>query len=247
VCAQKDAYDRVQDALAQLEEHEALLTSIAEEDVAGFLERTRSEDGFEVEEIDDDDFPTSPAPAPDRRPRSKSLAPTRSSSSSSSTSSTSSGSQSGRGMSVAAAPNKALPQYASVAPWGPWAISPRDRAGDGKNETLVEVEKKLKDYYLVPFAVWLNQPKGTHTKYSAEKHFDPKKQDVNVNYEDRKVVHAILEGYSTGEKPGRMCNGWKSEKAPWPRVEYPTVDFYLKKKDLPADWTPPGIEQLRAL
>jgi hypothetical protein len=29
---QKDAYDRVQDALAQLEEHEALLTSFAEED-----------------------------------------------------------------------------------------------------------------------------------------------------------------------------------------------------------------------
>jgi len=60
---QKDAYDRVQDALAQLEEHEALLTSVAEEDIEGFLERTRSADGFEVEEIDDDDFPTSPAPA----------------------------------------------------------------------------------------------------------------------------------------------------------------------------------------
>ena len=248
--AQKDAYDRVQDALAQLEEHEALLTSFAEEDIEGFLERTRSDDGFEVEEIDDDDFPTSPAPAPERRPptRRKSLAPTTSSSSSS---------QSGRGLPavaaappaapVATAPHKALPQYAAVAPWGPWAIAPRDRAGDGKNETLVEVERKLKDYYLVPFAVWWAAPKGTHTKYSAEKHYDTKKQDVNINYEDRKVVHAVLEGYAPGEKAGRMCNGWKSEKAPWPRVEYKTVDFYLQKKDLPADWTPPGIEQLRSL
>jgi len=225
--AQKDAYDRVQDALAQLEEHEVLVTSMTEEDVEGFLARTRSDDGYEVEEIDDADFSTSPAPAPDRR-------------------------QSGRGMSSAPAPapaatSKELPQYAAVAPWGSWAIAPRDRArADGKNiQCMVEVEKKLKDYYLVPFAVWWAQPKGTHTKYTGEKRYGVQPEDPDA--EDRKVTHAVLEGYSPGEKAGRMCNGWKSEKSPWSRVEYKTVDFYLQKKDLPADWTPPGIEQLRAL
>jgi len=241
--AKKDAYERVQDAIAQLEEHEALLTSIAEEDVEGFLERTRSADGFEVETIDDEDFPTSPAPAPDRRPTKKK--PATATASAPSTSS----SQSGRGMSSASvasasAPAKA-PEYAAVVPWGPWAIAPRDRAGDGKNESLVEVEKKLKDYYCVPFATWWAAPAGTHTKYTGEKRYGVKPEDADA--QDRKVVHAVLEGYSPGEKAGRMCNGWKSEKTPWSRVEYPTVDFFLQKKNLPADWTPPGIALLRAL
>ena len=146
--------------------------------------------------------------------------------------------------SAASAAPKA-PEYAAVVPWGPWAIAPRDRAGDGKNESLVEAEKKLKDYYCVPFATWWAAPAGTHTKYTGEKRYGVKPEDADAK--DRKVTHAVLEGYSPGEKAGRMCNGWKSEKAPWPRVEYKTVDFYLQKKDLPADWTPPGIEQLRSL
>jgi hypothetical protein len=131
-----------------------------------------------------------------------------------------------------------------VVPWGPWAIAPRDRAGDGKNESLLETEKKLKDYYCVPFATWWAAPAGTHTKYTGEKRYGVKPEDADA--QDRKVVHAVLEGFSPGDKAGRMCNGWKSEKAPWSRVEYPTVDFYLQKKNLPADWTPPGIAHLRA-
>jgi hypothetical protein len=223
--AKKGAYERVQDAIAQLEGHEALLTSIAEEDVESFLARTRSADGFEVETIEDEDFPTSPAPAPDRRPTHKKPATATASSATSSTSAK-------------------APEYAAVVPWGPWAIAPRDRAGDGKNESLLETEKKLKDYYCVPFATWWAAPAGTHTKYTGEKRYGVKPEDADA--QDRKVVHAVLEGFSPGDKAGRMCNGWKSEKAPWSRVEYPTVDFYLQKKNLPADWTPPGIAHLRA-
>ena len=234
--AKKDAYERVQDAIAQLEEHEALLTSIAEEDVDSFLSRTRSDVGFEVETIDDDeDFPASPAPAPDRRPKKSATAP------GPATASSTSSSQSGRGMSSASASSASAkaPEYTAVVPWGPWAIAPRDRAGDGTNESLVEVERKLKDYYCVPFATWWAAPAGTHTKYTGEKRYGVKPEDADAK--DRKVVHAVLEGFSPGDKAGRMCNGWKSEKAPWSRVEYPSVDFYLQKKNLPEGWTPPGI------
>ena len=134
------------------------------------------------------------------------------------------------------------PEYTAVVPWGPWAIAPRDRAGDGKNESLVEVERKLKDYYCVPFSVWWAAPVGSHTKYTGEKRYGVKPEDADAK--DRKVVHAVLEGFSPGDKAGRMCNGWKSEKAPWSRVEYPSVDFYLQKKNLPDGWTPPGITHL---
>ena len=232
--AKKGAFERVQDAIAQLEEHEALLTSIAEEDVQSFLCRTRSDDGFEVETIDEEDFPASPAPAPDRRPKKPEPA----------TASSTSSSQSGRGLSSASASSASAkaPEYTAVVPWGPWAIAPRDRAGDGTNESLVEVERKLKDYYCVPFAVWWAAPVGSHTKYTGEKRYGVKPEDADAK--DRKVVHAVLEGFSPGDKAGRMCNGWKSEKAPWSRVEYPSVDFYLQKKNLPEGWTPPGITHL---
>ena len=212
------SYDRVQAALKELEENEALLTTIAEEDVDSFLqERSYSDGGFEVEDIDDDDdSPSSPKPAPDRK------APA----------------QSGRGL------PPATPQQPVAVPWGPWAIAPNDRAGDRSNASLVEVEQKLKNYYLVSFATWWGAPVGTHTKYTAEKRYQVRPEDADAL--DRKVVHAVLEGHSPGDKAGRMCNGWKSEKTPWSRVEYPTVNFYLQKKDLPADWTAPSGAPSRA-
>ena len=211
------SYDRVQAALKELEENEALLTTIAEEDVDSFLhQRSYSDGGFEVEDIDDDDSPSSPKPAPDRK------APA----------------QSGRGL------PPATPQQPVAVPWGPWAIAPNDRAGDRSNASLVEVEQKLKNYYLVPFATWWGAPVGAHTKYTAEKRYQVRPEDADAL--DRKVVHAVLEGHSPGDKAGRMCNGWKSEKTPWSRVEYPTVNFYLQKKDLPADWTAPSGAPSRA-
>ena len=78
--------------------------------------------------------------------------------------------------------------------------------------------------------------KGTHTKYSAVMRYGT--APGAADFDDRRVVHAVLEGYAP-DGSGRMCNGWKSEKAPWARKEHSTLDFYLQKQDLPAGWQAP--------
>ena len=84
--------------------------------------------------------------------------------------------------------------------------------------------------------------KGTHTKYSVQLRYGTKEGDAD--FDDRRVVHAVLEGNVPGmahNNPGRMCNGWKSEKAPWARKEHATIDFYLQKQDLPSGWQAPAV------
>jgi len=125
--------------------------------------------------------------------------------------------------------------------WSLNCISERDRAFQklkAPNASLAMVETKLKGYYLVPFSTWASAKKGTHTKYSAQLRYGTKEGDAD--FDDRRVVHAVLEGYAPDGK-GRLCNGWKSEKAPWARKEHETIDFYLQKQDLPAGWQAPAV------
>ena len=91
----------------------------------------------------------------------------------------------------------------------------------------------------MPFSTWAAGKKGTHTKYSVQLRYGTKEGDAD--FDDRRVVHAVLEGNIPGPATGRMCNGWKSEKAPWARKEHSTLDFYLQKQDLPAGWQAPAV------
>jgi hypothetical protein len=84
-----------------------------------------------------------------------------------------------------------------------------------------ELKAQLSDqgFYHVTFEEWKDQPEGAHTCYTV-----PQDYLTPLNGE-RKRVYAVL------GKPienGRMCNGYKSDRAPWDRVNYPTVRFYLK-------------------
>ena len=188
------AIDDCQAALDSLEADELLVATLPEGDVEAFLTRTRSDYGFEVEDIDGS-FPASPKLAPIR------VSP-------------------------------------PIPSWSLSCISERDRATpSAPNASLAMVETKLKGYYLVPYAMWFGAKKGTHTKYSVQLRYGTKAGDAD--FDDRRVVHAILEGSAPGGS-GRMCNGWKSEKAPWARKEHSTLDFYLQKQDLPAGWQAPA-------
>ena len=200
------AIDDCQTTLDSLEADELMVATLPEGDVEAFLTRTRSDYGFEVEDIDGS-FPASP-----------NLAPTRA--------------------------------YVPPIPsWSLGCISERDRVPNasldmdetkskGSYGSYATVQTKLKGYYLVPYATWFNVKKGTHTKYSAQLRYGAKEGDAD--FDDRRVVHAVLEGYAPDGK-GRLCNGWKSEKAPWSRKEHSTLDFYLQKQDLPADWQAPAV------
>ena len=189
------AIDDCQAALDSLEADELLVATLPEGDVEAFLTRTRSDYGFEVEDIDGS-FPASPK-----------LAPTRVS--------------------------------PPIPSWSLSCISERDRATpSAPNASLAMVETKLKGYYLVPYAMWFGAKKGTHTKYSVQLRYGTKEGDAD--FDDRRVVHAVLEGNMPGPGTGRMCNGWKSEKAPWAHKEHSTLDFYLQKQDLPSGWQAPA-------
>ena len=76
-----------------------------------------------------------------------------------------------------------------------------------------------KGFYHVTFEEWKEQPEGTHTCYTL-----PQDYLTPLNGE-RKRVYAVLEKHIEN---GRTCNGYKSDRAPWDRVNYPTVRFYLK-------------------
>ena len=125
--------------------------------------------------------------------------------------------------------------------WGPWALEARDRAGQQGTErraSLVEAERKLMQYYAVPFEVWAAVPEGTHTKYTTLKRYGAKPEDED--FADRRVVHAVVQGAIAGGKPGRMCMGWKSDKAPWPRGDHDSFNWYLQRGALPQGWKAPG-------
>ena len=126
-----------------------------------------------------------------------------------------------------------LPASSPMVPWGAWALSPVDRS-DGANPSLIETEAKLKNYYLVPFEDWLKVPAGRHTKYTTVKRFGAKSSDID--FCERKVVHAVVGDEVPGDKPGRMCSGWKSDMAPWKRTNYETLNFYVQKADLPSKY-----------
>ena len=126
-----------------------------------------------------------------------------------------------------------LPASSPMVLWGAWALSPIDRS-DGANPSLIETEAKLKNYYLVPFEDWLKVPAGRHTKYTTVKRFGAKSSDID--FCERKVVHAVVGDEVPGDKPGRMCSGWKSDMAPWKRTNYETLNFYVQKADLPSKY-----------
>ena len=127
-----------------------------------------------------------------------------------------------------------LPASSPMSPWGPWCLSPVDRS-DGTNATLMETEGKLKNYYLVSFEDWLKVPVGKHTKYTTVKRFGAKSSDTD--FCERKVVHAVVGDVTLpGDKPGRMCSGYKGEMAPWKRTNYETLNFYVQKGDLPSNY-----------
>ena len=77
-----------------------------------------------------------------------------------------------------------------------------------------------KGFYHVTFEEWKEQPEGAHTCYTL-----PKDYLTPLNGE-RKRVYAVLQKHIEN---GRTCNGYKSDRAPWDRVNYPTVRFYLKQ------------------
>jgi hypothetical protein len=77
-----------------------------------------------------------------------------------------------------------------------------------------------KGFYHVTFEEWKEQPEGAHTCYTV-----PQDYLTPLNGE-RKRVYAVLEKHIEN---GRTCNGYKSDRAPWDRVNYPTVRFYLKQ------------------
>ena len=77
-----------------------------------------------------------------------------------------------------------------------------------------------KGFYHVTFEEWKDQPEGAHTCYTV-----PQDYLTPLNGE-RKRVYAVLEKHIEN---GRTCNGYKSDRAPWDRVNYPTVRFYLKQ------------------
>ena len=126
-----------------------------------------------------------------------------------------------------------LPASSPMVLWGAWALSPIDRS-DGANPSLIETEAKLKNYYLVPFEDWLKVPAGRHTKYTTVKRFGARSSDID--FCERKVVHAVVGDEVPGDKPGRMCSGWKSDMAPWKRTNYETLNFYVQKADLPSKY-----------
>ena len=121
-----------------------------------------------------------------------------------------------------------------MVPWGAWALSPADRS-DGATTSLIVTEEKLKNYYLVTFEDWLQVPVGRHTKYTTIKRFGARSGDAD--FHERKVVHAVVGDMVPGDNPGRMCSGWKSDMAPWKRTNYDTLNFYVKKGDLPSNYT----------
>ena len=126
-----------------------------------------------------------------------------------------------------------LPASSPMVLWGAWALSPIDRS-DGANPSLIETEAKLKNYYLVSFEDWLKVPAGRHTKYTTVKRFGARSSDID--FCERKVVHAVVGDEVPGDKPGRMCSGWKSDMAPWKRTNYETLNFYVQKVDLPSKY-----------
>ena len=130
-------------------------------------------------------------------------------------------------------PTSPLPASSPITPWGPCSLSPADRS-DGANPSLMETEGKLKNYYLVTFEDWLKVPAGRHTKYTTVKRFGAKSSDID--FCERKVVHAVVGDEVPGDKPGRMCSGWKSDMAPWKRTNYETLNFYVQKADLPSKY-----------
>ena len=77
-----------------------------------------------------------------------------------------------------------------------------------------------KGFYHVTFEEWKEQPEGAHTCYTV-----PQDYLTPLNGE-RKRVYAVLQKHIEN---GRTCNGYKSDRAPWDRVNYPTVRFYLKQ------------------
>ena len=77
-----------------------------------------------------------------------------------------------------------------------------------------------KGFYHVTFEEWKDQPEGAHTCYTL-----PQDYLTPLNGE-RKRVYAVLQKHIEN---GRTCNGYKSDRAPWDRVNYPTVRFYLKQ------------------
>ena len=77
-----------------------------------------------------------------------------------------------------------------------------------------------KGFYHVTFEEWKDQPEGAHTCYTV-----PQDYLTPLNGE-RKRVYAVLQKHIEN---GRTCNGYKSDRAPWDRVNYPTVRFYLKQ------------------
>ena len=77
-------------------------------------------------------------------------------------------------------------------------------------------------------------PAGRHTKYTTVKRFGARSSDID--FCERKVVHAVVGDEVPGDKPGRMCSGWKSDMAPWKRTNYETLNFYVQKADLPSKY-----------
>ena len=234
--------NKIESLLKHVDEQDSCVAALVdEEDVNQFLSRTYSDvlgvfsasmSGAPLtpltEEVDSDfevvDIPDTPPArartAPSRRP---SLAPSSSASASAS----------------ASPPRAEGDHFGKV--WGPWALEARDRAGQLGTErraSLVEAERKLLQYYAVPFEVWAAVPEGTHTKYTTLKRYGAKPEDDD--FADRRVVHAVVQGAIAGGKPGRMCMGWKSDKAPWPRGDHDSFNWYLQRGALPQGWKAPG-------
>ena len=87
-------------------------------------------------------------------------------------------------------------------------------------DATLKAQLSDKGFYHVTFEEWKEQPEGAHTCYTL-----PQDYLTPLNGE-RKRVYAVLEKHIEN---GRTCNGYKSDRAPWDRVNYPTVRFYLKQ------------------
>jgi hypothetical protein len=197
--------NKIESLLKHADEQDACVAALVdEEDVNHFLSRTYSDvlgvfsasmsgapltplteevdSDFEVVDIPDTP-PTRARTAPSRRP---SLAPSAS-------------------VSASASPPRAEGDHFGKL-WGPWALEARDRAGHAmqlgteRRASLVEAERKLLQYYAVPFEVWAAVPEGTHTKYTTLKRYGAKPEDED--FADRRVVHAVVQGAIAGGKPG---------------------------------------------
>jgi hypothetical protein len=81
------------------------------------------------------------------------------------------------------------------------------------------LKTELAGFYNVPFSVWQQQPAGTHTRYTLPAQHTEPENGV------RRSVYAVLGDIIDN---GRMCSGYKSDRAGWRRENGPAINYYLR-------------------